>query len=345
MSKILVTGGSGFFGEIMCKKLLNQEHTVIVLDINLPGFSHKNLKFIQADIRNTVQVAAAVADVDIIHHNVAQVPLAKDNKLFWSVNYNGIKNILEAACKAKITKLVYTSSSAVFGVPPANPVTNETEPNPQEEYGKAKYAGEKLCLEYAKKELDVSIVRPRTILGPGRLGIFQILFEWIYQGKNIPVLGKGDNIYQFVHMNDMADACIAAGFLPGHDIFNIGASEFGSMREALVDLTSYADTGSHVKSAPMRLAVWAMKSTSAIGLSPLGAYHALMYGHSMYFDISHAQQKLAYNPQYSNNAMFRENYDWYVQNRQAILSGSVSGSKHQSALKQKALKLLPFFLK
>ena len=86
---------------------------------------------------------------------------------------------------------------------------------PVEEYGRAKLAGETLCWEYGRKGLDVSIVRPCTIVGHGRLGIFQILFEWIYQGKNIPVLSDGKNTYQFVHADDLAEACIQASTLKG----------------------------------------------------------------------------------------------------------------------------------
>ena len=83
-------------------------------------------------------------------------------------------------------------------------------PKPMENYGKAKYKAEKICQNYISENLDIIIIRPRTILGHGRLGIFQILFEWIREGKNIPVLGKGDNIYQFVHADDLADAIILA---------------------------------------------------------------------------------------------------------------------------------------
>jgi nucleoside-diphosphate-sugar epimerase len=123
------------------------------------------------------------------------VPLAKDKALFWSVNRDGMETVLDAALEAGVAKLIYTSSSAVFGVPASNPVTEDTVPSPAEDYGRAKLDGERLCRDFAQRGLDVTIIRPRTILGSGRLGIFQILFEWIYQGDNIPILGKGDNLY------------------------------------------------------------------------------------------------------------------------------------------------------
>ena len=149
--------------------------------------------------------------------------------------------------------------------------------------------------------LDVSVVRPRTILGPGRLGIFQILFEWIYQGRNIPVLSGGRNRYQFVHANDLVEALVLAANVKGPQAYNCGASSFGTMREVLEHLCHHAGSGSRVKSLPMWLMVPAMNLSSYLGISPLGAYHSLMYGRSMYFDISKAEAELGWRPKYSNN--------------------------------------------
>src|SRR4030095_10518627 len=119
-------------------------------------------------------------------------------------------------------KVIYVSSSAVFGAPKSNPVTEETPPSPGEAYGRAKLEGETLCRYYANRGLDVTIIRPRTIMGHGRLGIFQILFEWIRGGYNIPVLGRGDNRYQFVHADDLADACLLSAERKGPSVYNCG---------------------------------------------------------------------------------------------------------------------------
>ena len=106
------------------------------------------------------------------------------------------------------------------------------------------------CLEAASKGLDVTIVRPRTILGHGRLGIFGILFEWVADGADIFVLGDGDNRYQFVHADDLAEVCMLAGGVAGPAIFNVGTDRFGTMRESLESLCTHAGTGSRVQVAP-----------------------------------------------------------------------------------------------
>tara|TARA_B100001093_G_C26828225_1_gene1014978 strand:- start:649 stop:1695 length:1047 start_codon:yes stop_codon:yes gene_type:complete len=343
--KILVTGGAGFFGSILINKLLEQGHEVVCFDLNKISLSHRNLTSIKGDIRKREQVYSACEGVDIVHHNVAQVPIAKDKELFRSVNLGGAEVLAEQIKKTGVKSLVYTSSSAVFGVPKKNPVTSQTMPTPAEKYGEAKYEAEKIFSVLRADGINVTIIRPRTILGTGRLGIFQILFEWIYQGKNIPVLGRGDNIYQFVHALDLASACISAGNIQGNCTYNIGAKDFYSMKETLNSVIRHANSKSRIVGVNKRLAKIGMNITSALGLSPLGPYHSLMYGESMYFDISDAEKDLNYKPYFSNAKMFKDSYDWYLKNRESILSGALQGSGHQSKLRQGILYLIPYLLK
>lgn len=340
----LVTGGAGYFGELLVKELLRNGHRVRIFDLNQPGRIDAGVEIVQGDIRDPGVVRQACAGMAVVFHNVAQVPLAKNRDAFWSVNRDGTRYLLEACQAAKVRKVVYTSSSAVFGVPKSNPVTEKTEPHPMEEYGRAKLEGERLCQEFNAKGLDFTIIRPRTIMGHGRLGIFQILFEWIHEGRNIPVLNGGRNLYQFVHANDLAAACILAGERSGPAIFNCGTDRFGTMREAIEAVCTHAGTGSKVVSVPMRLAQMAMNVTSVIGLSPLGPYHSLMYGRSMYFDISKAKAELGWAPRYSNNEMFIDSYDWYCRHREQVLAAKGAASPHSSAVKQRVLTLVKYFL-
>lgn len=337
--KILVTGGSGYFGETLVQKHLEFGDRVVILDLNQPDISHQNLSFIKCDINDESLTKTIDLGFDVIHHSVAQVPIAKDKEKFWRVNKDGMENLLKSVHELKIPKVIYVSSSAVYGIPEKNPVVETDTPNPREDYGMAKYQAELVCKKYIEKGLDVSIVRPRTIMGHGRLGIFSILFEWIYQGCNIPVLSCGKNIYQFVHSDDLADACILAANKKGSDEFNIGAANFGTMYEVLDNLIQAVGSKSKVKSIPLRPAEIMMNITSFLGLSPLGPYHAMMYGRSMYFDIAKAQKILGYDPQYSNDKMFLESYQYYVKNREKLLSNKTDKSAHKKLLKQKILWL------
>jgi nucleoside-diphosphate-sugar epimerase len=333
----LVTGGAGYFGSVLVARLAARGHRVRIFDLNDAEDRPAGVEMVRGDIRDTSAVLRACDGAAVIHHNVAMVPLAKDKAAFWSVNEGGTKNVLEAALRAKVGKVVHMSSSAVFGVPARNPVDDTIEPAPQEDYGRAKLAAEHQVRESVARGLDVTIVRPRTIMGHGRLGIMQILFEWIHQGKNVPVFGSGDNLYQFVHADDLAAAAIAAADRRGPGTYNVGTDNFGTMRDTLEALVAHARTGSRVVSVPAAPAVAVMNVTSRLGISPLGAYHALMYGRAMYFDLARTKRELDWQPRYSNIEMFRESYDWYVANRAEVLARH-HASHHRSPVKQGVLR-------
>ena len=340
----LVAGGAGFLGEALVKTLLEEGKKVRSFDLNMINIKNENLEAMRGNVTDISSVNKALEGIEVVFNNIAQVPIAKNNDLFWSVNEGGTRNLLEASLNNHVKHFVHTSSSAIYGVPKINPVTEKTTPRPAEEYGKAKLAGEKLCEDYNNKGLKCSIVRPRTILGNGRLGIFQILFEWVYQGLNIPVINEGKNIYQFIHAKDLINASIKVSQKPEANSYNIGASNFGTMHETLDKLIVHSNSKSKIKSLSSKFMQKGMNITSALGLSPLGAYHALMYGNSMYFDNELAKKELNFNPIYSNVDMFIESYEWYCKNRELILSGELSGSGHQSVMKQKILRFVPYLI-
>ena len=342
--KALVTGGSGYFGETLLDQLIDQGYECSVLDINPldKKFANK-VRFFKADIRDFDKVLEATKNIDCVFHNVAQVPLAKDKELFDSVNNIGTKNILEASKLSGCNQLVYTSSSAIYGIPHSNPVNEQTTPNPVEEYGRAKLQGENQCFLY-EDEMIITIIRPRTILGKGRLGIFQILFEWIYSGQNIPVFDSGANIYQFVHCEDLADACVKAFQNKARGSFNIGTEDYCSLNETLTSLIKHSKKDTKIRSLPSKLIIPLMKIASFLRLSPLGPYHAAMYGKSLFFDSSKARNELGWNSRYSNEEMMIESYDWYLKNREAILKHSSNKSHHKSKVKQGILFFIGKFL-
>lgn len=335
----LVTGGSGYFGCLLVQRLLERGYRVRVLDLVDVPDRDPVVEFVRGDIRDAEVVRRACRGVQVVHHNVAQVPLAKDKALFETVNVGGTRVLLEASESEGVGKVVHVSSSAVFGVPARNPVDESTEPRPREPYGHAKRRAEAQVHGFVQRGLDVTIVRPRTILGHGRLGIFQILFELVRRGRPVYVLGGGRNRYQFVHADDLADACILAGERKGPDLFNVGAERFGTMRALLEALVRHAGTGSVVRSLPMLPAQAAMHATSRVGLSPLGPYHALMYGREMFFDVTRAKQRLAWSSNYSNEEMIRESYEVYLRDREEIL-GRKDASHHRSPVRAGVLRLL-----
>lgn len=336
--RALVTGGSGFFGTMLVERLRARGDEVRILDVMAPDPVPAGVEVVTADIRDADAVREACAEVDVAFHNVAQVPLAKDRHLFWSVNVVGTATLLVAARDAGVGKVVSTSTSAIYGIPESNPVDEGTPPRPLEAYGRAKLEAELLCRDAVDAGLDVTIVRPRTILGHGRLGIMSMLFELVAEGAPVPVLGSGANRYQFVHAADLAEACIRAGDRPGPSAYNVGAPGFGTMRETLESLCAHAGTGARVVSLPHAPARLGMQAASRAGLLPLAPYHWLLYGESLWFDSSRAERELGWTARYDTPTMLAETYDWWLAHRDD--PALASGSHHQSPARMGALALL-----
>ena len=318
MVNVLVTGGNGYFGSLLVGHLVGSAQSIRVLDIDPAGTQPAGVELVVADIRDAAAVAAATAGIDVVYHCVAEVPLSGDPAALRSVNVDGTATLLRACRRFRCRQ----------GDPPlverrvrrsrVEPGAARHDPRPQEPYGTAKLAAEWACLHAAAGGLDVTIVRPRTIVGHGRLGIFALLFDWIADGADPFVLGDGSNRYQFVHADDLASLCIRAAGRPGPAIYNVGTDRFATMREAIEHVCAHAGTGARVRSLPLRSAATAMRVTGRLGLTPFAPYHWLMFAESMWFDIEHCRQELDWQPRYSNDEMLAESYDWFLAHRGAI---------------------------
>jgi nucleoside-diphosphate-sugar epimerase len=335
---VLVTGGSGYFGTVLAEQALARGDAVRIFDVNPPGPTLAGADFVAGDVRDRAAVRDACDGVDVVFHNVAQVPLAKDRALFDEVNVGGTANVLVAARDARVSKVVHTSSSAVFGIPEHNPVTEDSPCRPLEAYGRAKLRAELLCRDAIAAGLDVTIVRPRTVLGHGRLGVIALLFEFVADGAPVFVLGGGGNRYQFVHAADLADACLRAGDRAGPAVYNIGALEFGTMRETLQALVDHAQTGSRLRSLPVAPARVAMRTLASLGLVPFAPYHWLLYSESLYFDVTSARSELGWEPTRSNASMLIESYEWFLTHR--LEPEDPARSHHQSPVRPGLLRVM-----
>lgn len=338
----LVTGGSGFCGVEIVKFLLKKGEKIRVLDIEpLPDeLKNSKIEFILADIRNKDKVNEACKGITKIIHTVAKVPISKAGKDFWNVNVEGTKNILEAALKNNIKKIVHISTSAIQ-FSNKNPVDENDAYHPIGEYAKSKLDGELVCKDYIKKGLDIDIIRPRTVLGDGRLGIFDIFFEWISEGKNIYLIGKGNNKIQFLHSEDLAKCCYLSSLKKGPNIFNIGSKEFSSLKEDLGYLLENAKTETRIVSLPIFPTIITLKILDILKLSPLASWHYLTFHKDFYFTNNHAKEILNWEPKYGNKEIFLISYKNYLENKKNKTYNY--GTSHRKPLKKGILKLLKFF--
>lgn len=334
----LVTGGSGFCASFIVNKLLSKGERVNIIDPLDFKLQHDNLRLFQGSILDRELLQQSFEGVKTLYHTVALCPIAKAGKEFLRVNVDGTRFVMEEAVKAGVEKVVHFSSSAILGTPPM-PISDDAPYDPIGPYGYSKMLGEKVCKEFIDAgKLDISLVRPRTVIGPGRLGIYQILFDWISEGRNVYIIGSGNNLLQFVHGDDLADVCIGAAGRKGPEIFNVGAPEFRTLREDLEALCRHAGTGSKIKSLPAMLTIGTLKILDIVKLSPLAPWHYMTYHKDFYFDNHNAKTLLNWKPKYSNISGLIESYDWYLEHKKEI--NQKFGLSHRFALKQKIIGIL-----
>ena len=310
----LVTGGAGFFGTHLIRRLLEAGITVRALDLLPlpdPDFS-PHVEVIEGDVRDPTAVGRAVAGVDLIYHAAALVPITRAGRMFRAVNVEGTRQVLEAARRAGVGHVVHISSSAVYGIPKRVPVDEDAPYNPLGAYERSKVEAERLCEAYRARGLTVTILRPSTIVGPGRLGILEVLFEWIHRGRPVYILGSGSNSYQLVSTRDFAEVCLLVGARGTGDDFNIGAADFGTLREDLEALIRHAGTASHVVSVPPIFVRYGLQILDWLRLSPFVQWHYRTIDRNFYVDTAKARRVLSWKPKDSNVAILCQAYDWFI---------------------------------
>jgi nucleoside-diphosphate-sugar epimerase len=342
--RVMVTGGSGFLGINLVRYLLERGYAVTVLDIE--PFSYPELdriEFMQGDIRVPADVERATSGADFVIHCAAALPLYSEHEIF-TTDIEGTREVVTAAERHGVERCVHISSTAVYGIPDHHPLDEDDQLDGVGPYGIAKIEAERICMAARDSGLCTPIIRPKSFIGPERLGIFAVFYDWAYTGHGFPVLGNGRNLYQYLDVEDLCDAIHLCLTLPEekvNDNFNIGAKVFGSVSDDFQVVLDAAGHGKRIRCLPAKPAIAILRLLEALKLSPLYKWIYETVAEDSFVSIEKAERVLGYAPRYSNQDALLRNYKWYLENLSSL--DSAGGVTHRVPWKQGILSLAKIF--
>ncbi|HIH32438.1 TPA: NAD-dependent epimerase/dehydratase family protein [Candidatus Woesearchaeota archaeon] len=343
--KVLITGGSGFLGINLVRHLYNKGYDIAVID--LVKFDYPDMKdkitFLQGDIRHVKSVEKIMKGCSYVVHCAAALPLYSKEEIF-TTDVDGTRIVLEVAEKHKVRRAVHISSTAVYGIPDHHPLKENDRLEGVGNYGQAKILAEEVCLEFRNKGMIVPILRPKSFVGPERLGVFAIYYDWVHRGKNIPIIGTGKNRYQLLDVEDLCEVihtCIVANEKKVNDTFNIGARLFTTMAEDFGAVLKHKGSGKKVICIPAAPLIFLLRVLEFLRLSPLYKWVYETAPEDSFVSIEKAQKQLKFKPKYSNKQALIRNYEWYLAHLDDFKNQT--GVSHRVPWKQGILKVVSWF--
>ena len=319
---VLVTGGAGFLGAQLCRFLAAQGFTVRSLDIAPgPTTEHPSIEFISGDIRDAAVVAQAMRGVGYVVH-AASAALTQPDDVIYSTTVTGTWNVLQAASRNRVARVVFLSSSAVYGAQEHHLMHEVDELLGYGPFAESRIEAEYLCQGARLDGLCVSILRCADIVGPGCGGVFKQLFESSLRGRHFPMRGAGRQTCQVLDVEDVCDAiylCLVmrAGLV--NDTFNLGSSDFSSRRECFQAVLDNAGYGKRVIGLPqapaaLRTVLEFLGAASSWSRAPVGEDNLL--------SVRHIDNKLDFRPRHSARAALLRHFIGYVRLHQPVARSS-----------------------
>jgi len=340
MARYLLTGGAGFLGINLTRYLLARQHEVVTLDIADFDYPERDrITEITGDIRDRALVDQAMAGIDYVVHAAAALPLYPPEEIF-STDIEGTRHVMDSAYQHQVKRFVHISSTAVYGIPDRHPLLEDDPRVGVGPYGEAKVQAEDICFEYRGKGMIAPVLRPKTFIGPERLGVFALFYDWAKDGRGFPMLGDGSNRYQLLDVADLCEAIYQCTLLEAdavNDTFNIGAKEFTTMREDYQVILDYAGFGKKITGLPAEPVIWLLQILESLNLSPLYKWVYGTASKDSFVSIEKAEAKLAYQPKFSNQDALLRNYQWYLDNLETFEKRI--GVSHRAPWRQGILKL------
>jgi UDP-glucose 4-epimerase len=312
--RILLTGGTGFFGSCLKRHFAKLGYEFVNFDVVRDEDDEKAGVFFHGDLSNAADVEKCFAGrgpFDVVCHVAAQLAHdVKSKEYLWKSNVDGTKNLAEVAAKNGVKTFVFTSTNCLWGRPLNHPVKEDEATCPVELYGVSKLEDEKILAGY-RDRMNVVIFRSPTIMGAGRVGLMSILFDFILEGRRIPVVGRGNRPYQFIYADDYADAIVRAFAYGKSDTFNIGSDRPVSLEASYNYVIGKSGSKAKCYHLPVAPTVFALKILHKLHLSPLGPYQYNMIAEEFVFDTGKLKNAMGWAPTRTSQEAFFEAFEYY----------------------------------
>ncbi len=319
--KVLVTGGTGFTGGYLCRRLAGMGYTVRTIarpSSDISGLEKSGVEIFTGDLTDKESLIPAVTNIDIVYH-IAAVYREEgiSRKTFWDVNVEGTKNLLELAKKAGVKRFVHCSTVGVQGEIKNPPATEETPYNPGDYYQKSKMEGELLALNFFRRgDLPGVVFRPVGIYGPGDTRFLK-LFRYIYKGK-FRMFGSGEVLYHLTYIDDLVDGIILVGETPGieGEIFTLAGPRYTTLNKLVETIAEVLG----VELSRRHYPVWPLWTAGAICEllcrpfkinPPIYRRRVDFFMKDRAFDITKAMKRLGYDPKIDLKEGLMRTARWY----------------------------------
>jgi len=336
--KVLVTGSSGVLGHTLVPQLVEKGYDIRLFDmVPTPDSLHQavqsvgreaKIESITGDMRDKAALREACRDIEVVHHLAAgqrmkpQFASLSEQDIF-DMNLSGVQNVLDAARETRARRVVFISSSAVYGIPRTPLVDEQSHPKePLGAYGHSKLEAEKLCQRAIDDGQDVTMLRPMSLFGDGMTGVFVLLFDWVRRNRRVFLLGSGENRVQMVAAEDVSRCAVLAATSENACglVVNVGSppESVPSVRAQCEALIRYANASSTIFAFPAVLLRNAARVLNVFGISPIVPEHYKLADVNFVLDITRARENLGWEPSGDNIKITCDAYDWYLENWERV---------------------------
>jgi len=316
----LITGASGFIGSHLVQDLVRRGWKVRALVHSRPLPSGTEAETIRGDIQDSSLVRKNLEDVDVVFHLASALGFSQiGREEFFRINAGGTETVLQAARGAGVRRVVHFSSAGVLGHVPSNTVAEETHPlNPRDLYDRSKLEGEKIARRYAEQGLDLVIIRPGWVYGPGDRRTFKLIKAVVDGLFFMP--GSGRTLQTPVHIRDLlagTSLCLERG--RRGEVYHLAGGQALAVRDMVAAVARAAGRKPPrlcLPLLPVKAAAWLMGRAFSLAKkeSPLSPSRLAFFIHPKPLCIDKAVRELDYAPHINFEEGMRETVRWYREN-------------------------------